>query len=120
MKKNCLSISGLLLAASAGTVITPAVTAGMPAPSVEQWAPYPKIEPGMKRQVIFLPEKPNEADYRVELLIGKTMEVDCNRHITGVPLKTHALKGWGYDYLVVGELFAPASTRMTCPDRTLT
>lgn len=89
-------------------------------PSVEQWAPYPKIEAGIKRQVIFLPEKPNEADYRVELLIGRTMEVNCNRHITGVNLETHVLEGWGYDYLVVGELSAPASTRMACPAPTLT
>ena len=34
----------------------------------------------MKRQVIQLPAQQDEANFKVELLIGQTLEVDCNQH----------------------------------------
>lgn len=37
----------------------------------------------MKRQVIQLPPQQDESAYKVELLIGQTLEVDCNRHRLG-------------------------------------
>ena len=47
---------------------------------LEKVAPYPKADKGMTRQVIQLPVQQDEANYKVELLIGKTLEVDCNQH----------------------------------------
>lgn len=85
-------------------------------PALESVAPYPAAEKGQVRQVIWLPPQQNEENYKVELLIGKTLEVDCNRHMMGAQLEQQTLKGWGYDYYVVKSLTPPASTRMACSD----
>lgn len=42
----------------------------------------------MNRQVIYLPKQEHEENYKVELLIGKTLVVDCNRHMIGGTLET--------------------------------
>lgn len=47
---------------------------------LEKVAPYPQADKGMKRRVIQLPAQQDEANFKVELLIGQTLEVDCNQH----------------------------------------
>lgn len=42
----------------------------------------------MKRQVIQLPQQQDESALKVELLIGQTLEVDCNRHRLGGQLES--------------------------------
>jgi ecotin len=49
------------------------------------------------------------------LILGKTMEVDCNRHFLSGQLKRKVAQGWGYDYFVLSNVSGPASTMMACP-----
>lgn len=77
---------------------------------------YPKAEEGMIRQVIILPKLADEETKKVELLIGKEMDVDCNHHFFGGELVERDLQGWGYTYLELAELKGSFSTLMACLD----
>lgn len=57
------------------------------AASLKDVAPYPEAEKGFTRQVIHLPAQADESAYKLEILAGKTLQVDCNRQHLGVALK---------------------------------
>lgn len=115
MKKYNTVLMMMLMTAATG-VFAAESQPDFSAQPLEKVAPYPQPEKGMTRQVIYLPAQENEHDYRVEVVAGKTLEVDCNRQILGGELKTETLSGWGYDYLVLEKVSGPASTMMACPD----
>jgi ecotin len=78
--------------------------------------PYPLPEAGYDRMVIHLEPLANEDLSKVELLIGKIMEVDCNLHSLSGMLESETIVGWGYSYYILRNAGGPAaSTRMTCP-----
>lgn len=78
-------------------------------------SPYPDPEPGQIRYVFQVPEADNEADRLVELLVGRTLEVDCNQVAFRGELEERVAQGWGYPYYVVTGVTGPMSTMMACP-----
>ncbi|UTZ23956.1 ecotin family protein [Vibrio campbellii] len=82
-------------------------------PSAEM---FPEME-NMTKHVFYVDPASNEAGKRVELVVGKMMETDCNRVSLGGSVSEHSLEGWGYTYYQVDA--SPAggiSTLMACPD----
>jgi len=75
---------------------------------------FPKAKEGFVQHVIEVPKTENDYDHRVELLIGKTMLVDCNKHSLRGKVETVNLKGWGFKYLEVSDIQNGPSTMMAC------
>ena len=113
--------------AAAATVATAALLATNAVGAVPRLdlRPYPAPPAGQSRWVIQLPGvlppnpdpalSPHPADWRVELIVGREMEVDCNRHFFSGRIASETVKGWGYKVYRVGNVGPVASTRMACP-----
>lgn len=86
------------------------------AAKLEEVAPFPKPEQGFTRQVIHLPSQPQEQNFQVEILAGKTLTVDCNSQRLGGILEEKNLEGWGYPFYRLEQVIGPMSTMMACPD----
>jgi ecotin len=81
----------------------------------DQMKPYPAPEDGVQRMVFQVPATVDEADRKVEILVGKVMPVDCNRTWFGGDLDERIAQGWGFPYYVLAKVGGPASTMMACP-----
>ena len=77
--------------------------------------PYPPAEKGYKRMVIHLQPLANEDNNKLELIIGKTLKVDCNQHSFGGQLVEKVAEGWGFPYFILKSVSEPVSTLMACP-----
>lgn len=77
---------------------------------------YPQAEAGFSRQVIHLPKHKNEDDYKVQIIAGKTLQVDCNKQHMSGKLEEKTLKGWGYPMYRLNKVSGPVSTLMACPE----
>jgi ecotin len=90
--------------------------AGCAAASPDDMKPFPEAGDGEVRHVIRLPDLDDESAARVELLVGKNLEVDCNQHWFSGNLTAEVVEGWGYSYFRVDGIGGPASTLMACPE----
>jgi len=79
---------------------------------------FPAAADGQTRHVIRLPAEADEDALKVEIIVGKTATVDCNRSFFGGALETRTAERWGYDYHVLPTLGAMAGTLMACPANT--
>ncbi len=75
---------------------------------------FPQAKEGFVRHVIEVPKTDNDYDHKVELLIGKTMMVDCNHHSFSGKVEDVTLKGWGYKYIEVTDIKSGPTTMMAC------
>ncbi|GAB6124027.1 serine protease inhibitor ecotin [Dysgonomonas termitidis] len=77
-------------------------------------APFPKAGEGMVRHVIEMKKKSDESLYKVEIIPGKVMSVDCNHHSLMGKLEEKDLQGWGYTYYEFTSDGQTRSTMMAC------
>ena len=74
---------------------------------------FPPADEGMARYVISLPEQSDETAWRVELLVGKTVQTDAaNRYFFAGTLETETIEGWGFDRHILRQLGPMAGTLM--------
>ncbi|MFO7628135.1 MAG: ecotin family protein [Prochlorococcaceae cyanobacterium] len=120
--------AALLAAAAlaAGSVLAAGSTAA-PAAAVPRLdlKPYPAAAAGEQRWVIQLPGvlkpspdpalSPSPADWRVELIVGRELQLDCNLHRLGGRIEAESLKGWGITIYRVKDAGPIRSTRKACP-----
>ena len=78
---------------------------------------FPAATPEQQRVVIRLPQLADESNSKVEVMVSKQLETDCNQQRLGGNLQEQALKGWGYSYYTLDELMGPISTMMACPQQ---
>ena len=94
--------------------------AGAPAGAAPDLRPYPPAAPGERRWFISVEAPPGPAsdaavEQRVELIIGRVMRVDCNRHLLQGSLVEESVPGWGFPMFRVTGGSQVVSTRMACP-----
>ena len=77
--------------------------------------PWPAAASGETRHVIRLAALDDEEAHGVELIIGRNLEIDCNRHWYGGRLERQVVSGWGYPLYRLTGVAGPASTMMACP-----
>ncbi|WP_394148142.1 serine protease inhibitor ecotin [Shewanella atlantica] len=77
---------------------------------------FPMPTEGMEQHVLTLPAIEDEENYMVEIQIGQTRMVDCNKHSLMGELKRETAKGWGYGYYSVKHISDGPSTMMACLD----
>src|SRR5512139_2170634 len=87
-----------------------AVPAGKAA---EDLKAFPPAEEGMVRYVLQLPRQADESAFKVELIVGKTVQVDeQNKYFFGGKIEAETIKGWGFTRYKVSKLGPMAGTRM--------
>lgn len=77
-------------------------------------SPFPQAPEGMVRHVIELPKKSDESKFKVEIIPGKMMLVDCNRHTLSGQIAEKDVQGWGYTYYEFTSNGQTMSTMMAC------
>ena len=74
---------------------------------------FPPADPGMVRYVLQLPKQADESAFKVELIVGKTVQVDeGNRYFFGGTIEEVTIEGWGFSRYVVSKLGPMAGTLM--------
>ncbi len=85
----------------------------LPVAASDNLSAFPPAEAGMVRHVLTLPEHEDEAGLKVELVVGRTVEVDAiNRHFFTGAIVAESIEGWGFTRYVVPDLGPMAGTLM--------
>ena len=98
-----IMLSLVLGSQSLGFSATPEATKNLKA--------YPPAEKDMVRFVLLLPQQKEEAEFKVELLVGKTELLDpVNHYSLGGKIETEVVKGWGFSKYLVKKVGPMAGT----------
>jgi ecotin len=74
---------------------------------------FPPAGEGMVRYVLHLPELTNESDFKVELIVGKTVEIDAqNQYFLVGDIEAETIVGWGFTRYLVRKVGPIAGTLM--------
>jgi len=74
---------------------------------------FPPAEDGIVRHVLQLPKQDDESAFKVELIVGRTVEVDeGNKYFFGGKIEEETIKGWGFPRYIVSKLGPMAGTLM--------
>jgi ecotin len=104
-------MSGAKRALAAGAVLflgaAPAVQAA------DNLKAFPPAGEGMVRHVLQLPKQADESAYKVELIAGRTVQVDgVNRYFFAGRIEKETVKGWGFTLYRISALGPMAGTLM--------
>lgn len=101
MKKTCLF------------VVLSVLVAALSIPASDNMKAFPPAGEGMVRYVLQLPKQDDEFAFKVELIVGKTVQVDeGNRYFFGGKIEEEIIQGWGFPRYIVSKLGPMAGTLM--------
>jgi ecotin len=81
--------------------------------AVDNIKAFPLAEEGMVRYVLQLPRQADESTYKVELIVGKMVQVDeQNSYFFGGKIEEETIQGWGFTRYKVSKLGPMAGTLM--------
>jgi len=74
---------------------------------------FPPAEKGMVRYVLQVPKQDDESAFKVELIVGKTVQLEKgNNYFFGGEIQAVNIEGWGFTRYVVSKLGPMAGTLM--------
>ena len=93
------------------TVLSFFFSAVMAGQAADNMKAFPSAEEEMVRYVLQLPKQDDESAFKVELIVGKTVQVDeRNRYFFGGKIEEETIKGWGFPRYNVSKLGPMAGT----------
>jgi ecotin len=85
----------------------------LPAHAADNMKAFPPADQGKVRYVLQLPTQDDESAFKVELIVGKTVEVDeKNKYFFGGTIEEETIEGWGFPRYIVSKLGPMAGTLM--------
>lgn len=89
------------------------LTASLCVSAADSLKAFPEAEEGMVRHVLHLPQQADEFAFQVELLVGKTVQLDgVNQYFFSGTIEAVDIEGWGFTRYVVSKLGPMAGTRI--------
>lgn len=74
---------------------------------------FPPADEGMVRHVLTLQKQDDESIFKVELIVGKTVQLDeVNQYSFEGKIEPEIIQGWGFTRYVVSELGSMLGTRI--------
>ena len=105
MKGNMSKVFSIAVLSFFSAVISAQATDNMKA--------FPPAKDGMVRYVLQLPKQDDESVFKVELIVGKTVQIDeVNKYFFGGHIEKETITGWGYPRYTVDKIGPMAGTLM--------